>query len=155
MGEFVKGILTHRNRIIKSFRTRKKNPPLIKWDYRRLDAISNWSGTKRKWSCGKVDFGTNQTQGCKLSRAISFWILKVSPHCTLSIWVRHISKKANVFSTSTTLPSSSHQVFTMSGGFDFKERAEFSVNCFKSSIVQVMYICMPFWIWFLVQLAHC
>ena len=24
MGEFVKGILTHRNRIIKSFRTRKK-----------------------------------------------------------------------------------------------------------------------------------
>ena len=27
------------------------------------------------------------------------------------------------------------------GGFDFKERMEFSPQCFKSTIVQVMYNC--------------
>ena len=41
----------------------------------------------------------------------------------------------------------------MAGGFDFKERAEFSVNCFKSSIVKVMYM-FAFLDMFLVQLAQ-
>ena len=65
-----------------------QDPPLIQWDYRRLDAISQ-TGVVRNGSevVVRLVLRTNQTQGCKLSRAISFWILKVSPRCTLSIWV--------------------------------------------------------------------